>query len=113
KLGSIGVSQDTTVVIYDENNDMFASRVWWLLYYVGHDNAYLPDGGLNAWLKKGNQLTTEIPTLQPRTFQAHVRTSEIVDMEAVRDRANDTVLIDSRSKDRYLGKTEPMYKKAG
>lgn len=113
KLGSIGISDDVKVVIYDEENDMFAARMWWLLYYVGHDNAYLLDGGLNAWVEEGNDLTTEVPTLDARTFKQQVRENEIVDMEVVRDRDDDTVLIDSRSNDRYLGKSEPMYKKAG
>ena len=113
KLRHIGVSQDKTVVIYDTKNDMFASRAGWLLYYVGHKNVNLLDGGLDAWVKEGNELTTEIPTLSEGTFQPHVRTNETVDMNTVKGRSEDVVLIDSRSYDRYLGKTEPLYKKSG
>ncbi|HLR02597.1 MAG TPA: sulfurtransferase [Virgibacillus sp.] len=113
KLGSIGITDDTTVVIYDENNDMFAARMWWLLYYVGHENTYLLDGGLKAWVEDGNELTTEVPALHARTFEPRIRENETVDMETVRDRGEKVVLIDSRSPDRYSGKTEPMYKKAG
>lgn len=113
KLGHIGISNDTTVVIYDSHNNMFASRMGWLLHYVGHDKAYLLDGGLDAWIADGNEVTTEVPMLHEKEFHPHVRTEETVDMEDVKGRGEATVLIDSRSNDRYLGKTEPMYKKAG
>lgn len=113
KLGSIGISNDTAVVIYDAQNDMFASRAWWLLYYVGHEHAYMLDGGLEAWVAKGYELTTDVPALNAEEFHPHVRMDETVDMEAVKDRAEDSVLLDSRSKDRYLGETEPRYNKAG
>lgn len=113
KLGSIGITQDTLVVIYDAHNDMFAARMWWLLHYVGHDKSYLLDGGLEAWIGEGYELTTDVPTLHSKKFQPQVRSNEIVDMETVRERNDNTVLIDSRAKDRYVGKTEPMYKKAG
>lgn len=113
KLGSIGISNDTTVVIYDARNDMFAARLWWLLHYVGHDQVYLLDGGLKAWLAAGNELTEEAPRLEAKEFRPHVRTEETVHMEEVKERDEHTVLIDSRSNDRYRGETEPMYKKAG
>lgn len=113
KLRHIGVSQDKTVVIYDAHNDMFASRMGWLLYYIGHENVNLLDGGLDAWIEEGNELTTDIPTLNEGTFQPRVRSNEIVDMNTVKGRDKDALLIDSRSNERYLGKTEPMYKKSG
>src|SRR5699024_1585104 len=62
KLGAAGIDQDTTVVIYDDANDMYAARAWWLLHYYGLENVYLLDGGLKEWLAKGNELSTEIPT---------------------------------------------------
>lgn len=113
KLGHVGIANDTKVVIYSANNDMFASRMAWLLYFVGHDDVYLLDGGLEAWVNMGYELTIETPTLEPKEYHPHVRIDETVDMETVRDRGDDIVLIDSRAKDRYLGKTEPRYKKAG
>lgn len=112
-LGHIGIGQETTVVIYDQRNDMFAARCWWLLHYMGHEKVYLLDGGLSAWVEAGNSLTTALPQLVERHFQPRLRTSEVANMTDVRERSEASVLIDSRSKDRYLGKTEPRYKIAG
>lgn len=53
KIGNIGIGHDTTIVIYDQQNDMFAARLWWLLYYAGHEHVYLLDGGLDAGWNRG------------------------------------------------------------
>lgn len=115
RLGDIGIDQQTTVVIYDENNDMFAARLWWLLDYLGHEKTYLLDGGYARWVKKGNVVTNDIPVPNMKQFQAVIQENQVVDINQVKEKMNDNsaVLIDSRSKDRYLGQTEPMYAKAG
>ncbi|WP_163971500.1 sulfurtransferase [Oceanobacillus halotolerans] len=113
KIGNIGIDNNTTVVIYDQANDMFAARLWWLLHYVGHEDVYLLDGGFDTWVKEGNPVTTDIPELVPKTFHPNVSSDEVVHIEDVKEKRDNTTLIDSRSKDRYLGKTEPLYKKAG
>ncbi len=45
----LGVADDTRVVLYDNNNSMWAARVWFMLRWIGFDNAALLDGGLKAW----------------------------------------------------------------
>lgn len=115
KLGEIGIDQQTTVIIYDEMNDMFASRLWWLLDYMGHQKKYLLDGGISRWREKGNVMTTAIPVPDIKDFQPNIQKENIVDINQVKEKMQDksAVLIDSRSKDRYLGKVEPLYAKAG
>ncbi|MEN2768803.1 sulfurtransferase [Ornithinibacillus xuwenensis] len=115
KLGDAGIDQTTTVVVYDQANDMFSSRFWWLLHYMGHDNVYILDGGYEAWGKAGNSVTAAMPNYKPKTFKPNQRYQEVVDMQRIRDNIKDktAILIDSRSPERYLGKTEPLYKKAG
>lgn len=115
KLGEVGIDQDTTVVIYDQDNDMFASRLWWLLYFAGHDNAHILDGGLTRWVKEGHVVTNKVPVPTVKQFKPSVRSNEIVHMEEVKEKVNhgSAVLLDSRAEDRYLGKTEPLYAKAG
>ncbi|MEN1968486.1 sulfurtransferase [Lentibacillus sp. N15] len=115
RLGEVGIDQDTTVVIYDQDNDMFAARLWWLLYYAGHDHAYILDGGLAAWIKQGYVVTNKVPVPTVKQFNPFVRSDEIVQMTEVKEKVNNgsAVLLDSRAKDRYLGKTEPLYAKAG
>ncbi|MDY0406977.1 sulfurtransferase [Virgibacillus sp. 179-BFC.A HS] len=115
KLGNIGIGPDTTVVIYDADNDMFAPRLWWLLHHLGHEKAYVLDGGFKRWVDEGNPTTAEIPRSQPKTFRLNPKHSDTVDINQVKEKlaGNEAILIDSRAKDRYLGKTEPLYKKAG
>lgn len=115
KIGSLGIDNETTVVIYDQANDMYASRAWWVFYYMGHENVYLLDGGLNKWMASGHDTTTDIPNRETKTFKPNVRHNEIVHMEDVKAKMNhqSAILIDSRDRTRYLGQNEPMYAKAG
>lgn len=115
KLGKNGIDQDMTVVVYDKGNDMFAPRFWWLLHYLGHQDVYVLDGGFEAWVEAGQPVTADIPVTNSKTFIPNVRPEQIVDITFVRGMKdnNHAVLIDSRSKERYLGKTEPLYQKAG
>src|SRR5699024_1225133 len=109
-----GITQDSKVVIYDEENDMFAPRAWWLLRYVGIDQTFVLSGGFAAWVEAGYEETTETPKKKQSNFKPVVQENTIVMMEEVRDRDfSKTVLIDSRAYERYIGKTEPLYKKAG
>lgn len=114
KLGNIGIGTDTTVVIYDDGNDMFAARFWWLLEAVGHEKVYILEGGYKRWVEEGNEVTSEIPSLEPKEFHGEFNEDKIVDMKTVREKlATDAILIDSRSEERYLGDYEPLYSKAG
>lgn len=114
KLGNIGIDEDTTVVIYDEGNDMFAARLWWLLDALDHDKVYILEGGYARWVEEGNEVTDAIPSLKPKKFTATFDEDKIVDMQTVREKLDtDAVLIDSRAKNRYLGDYEPLYSKAG
>ncbi|QKY71133.1 sulfurtransferase [Lentibacillus sp. CBA3610] len=115
KIGNIGIDHDKTVVIYDQQNDMFAARLWWLLQYMGHEDVHLLDGGLDQWVKSGYTVTTEMPALEAKGFKPAFQENDVADIEEVMDKLQNqaAALIDSRSRDRYLGKTEPLYKKAG
>ncbi|WP_130858788.1 sulfurtransferase [Gracilibacillus phocaeensis] len=115
KLGQIGIDNQTTVIIYDQSNDMFAARMWWLLYYLGHENVYVLDGGYEQWVIDGNKVTDEAPQPETKTYHPAIRTGEKADIDEVKEKLEDQSahLIDSRSKNRYLGKVEPMYRKAG
>lgn len=114
KLGNIGIDHETTVIIYDDGNDMFAARLWWLLDAIGHNKVYILEGGFKGWIEAGLEVTQELPELTPKPFKANFEVGSIVDMETVKEKVEKgTKLIDSRSQDRYLGDFEPLYSKAG
>ena len=68
RLGAWGVGPDTQVVAYDNEGGVFASRFWWMLRWLGHDNVALLDGGLPGWRRAKQALVTETPVFAPTAF---------------------------------------------
>lgn len=58
-MGRLGVSQETTVVVYDRASSLCASRLWWALTYYGHPDVHVLDGGLDAWTGAGLPVSAE------------------------------------------------------
>lgn len=68
-LGRSGISEDTAVVLYGDNNNWFAAYAFWLLNYYGHENARLIDGGRKKWEAEGRSLTTDAPQIEPTSYK--------------------------------------------
>ena len=115
KLGTAGIDADTKVVAYDDQDGMMASRFWWLLKYLGHDQVYVLDGGFSKWLSKGYPVDDEIPTVPRKEFQENIQHNLLSNVDEVKQNIEpkEAYLIDSRAEDRYLGKNETVDKKAG
>lgn len=58
-MSRLGVQKDHTVVLYDNANNLFAARAYWVLKYYGHEDARVYNGGRKKWLADGQELTTE------------------------------------------------------
>jgi thiosulfate/3-mercaptopyruvate sulfurtransferase len=58
-IGQLGVGDGTPVVAYDQGETVWATRLWWLLRYFGHDDVRVLDGGLPAWKAQGGELSAE------------------------------------------------------
>ena len=52
-LGRLGIGRGVQVVAYDQDTGMFASRLWWLLRYMGHEAVAVLDGGWARWSHEG------------------------------------------------------------
>jgi len=115
KLSKIGVSSEITVVAYDNSRFAFASRLWWLLRYMGHERVALLDGGFAGWKSLSYATSSELP--QPRfgNLIHQLQTEWVVDIETVKVRKDlpEVVLVDSREGDRYRGEREPIDPIAG
>lgn len=98
KMGQLGVDDQTTVVVYDVGNVIWAARIWWALHYYGHDKVYVLEGGAAAWEAAGKPLTTEVIQPQPKTFVPHtrpaMRASKAHVLAAIDD--PDTTIIETR-----------------
>ena len=117
KLNLLGIQSNpqTPVVIYDASRFAFAARLWWMLRYLGHKNVALLDGGINAWVAAGLSLSCETPRPQIGCFVPQPQTDWIVDIDYVRQYKDNlgTMVIDSRSGDRFRGEREPIDPVAG
>lgn len=115
KLANIGVKyQETLVVAYDDSRFAFASRLWWLLTYLGHEKVAILDGGFSQWQKK-YPVTNEVSNPKSGFFAPQIQSKIVVDIETVKAKKDlpEIVLVDSRDSDRYLGKNEPIDPIAG
>ncbi len=120
KLNQIGIYSapphgPTQIVIYDDSRFAFAARLWWMLRYLGHEQVSILDGGIRAWETAGLPLSVEVPEAKQGNFQARFQPDWTVDIEAVRQRKENSgvVVIDSRSPERFRGEVEPIDPIAG
>lgn len=114
-LSRWGVGADTQVIAYDADNGMYASRLWWLLRWVGHRAVAVLDGGFKAWTAADKPASTEIPARPPTQFQARPNRELWLNADEVQARVQqpDWRLLDARAPERFLGKVEPLDKVAG
>lgn len=110
-----GISNESRVIAYDDQGGAMASRLWWLLSYLGHTNVFVLDGGFSAWKNAGCPVTTEQKVTIPASFVATVQHNMLVEVDEVRESLGTGrfVLIDSREAPRYRGEVEPIDPVAG
>jgi thiosulfate/3-mercaptopyruvate sulfurtransferase len=105
KLGESGITPDTTVILYGDNNNWFAAYAYWALKYYGHDKAKLIDGGRVKWEKEGRAYTTEVPSYPATTFSFAGGSRE--ELRAYRDQVLSQIgksgLVDVRSPKEFSG----------
>jgi len=106
------------VVVYDDApgaSGAIASRLWWLLRYLGHDSVALLNGGWLRWQAEGRPVRSGLEVRSRRTFDPMLRPEMLaksLDVEAMRQDSN-SLVIDSRSSDRYRGENETIDPIAG
>jgi len=105
-LSGAGVGNDTTIVLYGDNNNWFAAFALWLLNYYGHDKAVLIDGGRKKWVAENRPLTTEVPSYSRAAFKVkavrpELRATRDVVLETVKSGARN--LVDVRSVPEFTG----------
>jgi thiosulfate/3-mercaptopyruvate sulfurtransferase len=69
-MSSSGITPDTTVVIYGDNNNWFAAWAFWQMKIYGHKDVRIMNGGRKKWLSEGRELSMEEPKVTPTTYRA-------------------------------------------
>ncbi len=106
----LGISEMSQVVVYDSLNGGIASRLWWMLRYMGHMGAAVLDGGWQAWVEEGFSTREGEERNASVQFSGYPRSKWLVRLEEVDQLP---LLVDSRAADRYRGENETIDKAAG
>ncbi len=115
KLGGCGVEQGVQVVVYDDMQGAMASRLWWLLRYMGHGDVAVLDGGLQAWQAFNGKMTDSLPELSAGDFavQAPFQNTSYLSTTDVVKKLELLQIVDARARPRFLGEVEPIDPVAG
>jgi thiosulfate/3-mercaptopyruvate sulfurtransferase len=115
RLRAWGLPAGGIAVAYDAGNGMYASRLWWMLRWLGHDRALVLDGGFARWRSLGLPVDGLMPSYPPGDFVAHPRSDLAVDAATVLAVAADggCRLLDARAPERFRGDIEPLDTVAG
>ena len=113
---NLGIGDDTLVVAYDNNQSLYAARLWWALNYYGHTQVKVLDGGWRRWVTEGRPINFDRPT--PRTgatFTPAVDASIMVQVDELKAACTmaDAVLWDVRSDGEYRGANDRGNRRAG
>jgi thiosulfate/3-mercaptopyruvate sulfurtransferase len=107
-LGQSGILNDTTIVLYGDNNNWFAAYAFWQLKYYGHRDVRLMNGGRKKWLEEKRPLTTEAPKIPASSYRAtgpdeslRARKEHVF---AIVEKKGKGHLVDVRSVDEFTGK---------
>ena len=100
----LGISDETSTVIYDDTFGALSSRVVWALQYIGHKDVKLLDVTFSQWKDLGYEISTEVPEIETATHSVKINpeimaTAEY--LEKVKENKN-VVIIDNRERLNYL-----------
>jgi thiosulfate/3-mercaptopyruvate sulfurtransferase len=112
-LGAQGLKPGDPVVCYDGGGGSMASRLWWMLRWVGHDAVAVLDGGFAKWTREGRPASAEVPAFAATTYPANVRADMAIDADHVLRNLGKEAVVDARAPVRWRGEKEPIDPEAG
>lgn len=115
RLAALGIDNGKQIVCYDSSGGVYASRLWWMLRWVGHTNVAVLDGGFDAWVKAGKPVTTDVPDIKTANYTPNPNAQLAVTANEVAANLDHKKLrvIDARSPDRFRGENETLDPVAG
>src|SRR6266567_944361 len=113
-FGRAGIDASKQVIAYDQASGAWASRLWWLLQWLGHDAVAVLDGGIAKWIAKGRALSRDVPAVQPAVFVARPPRPTASVAEILDNLRDGTLkIVDARAAERFRGDVEPIDPVAG
>jgi thiosulfate/3-mercaptopyruvate sulfurtransferase len=100
-----GINRTSRVVIYDNQGDRFAARVFYVLEFFGHSNVQVLNGGIAKWKSEGRPITNNVPEVASGDFKPEARPAVIATADWVRQHLGDASvrLVDARSPEEFRG----------
>jgi len=113
-FGQLGIDGSKQVVAYDQGDSTFASRLWWMLRWLGHEAVAVLDGGFAKWTREKRPTTPEVPKVRTATFEVG-RVAPTVSATGVGASLtrHTLLLLDARAAERFRGEVEPLDPVAG
>ena len=107
-VGTMGVSADDTIVVYDGPGFFSAPRAWWMFRVMGVNEVFVLDGGFDRWKAAGRPVTAEQTKIAPNVFHADFDASRVASLAEMRRivESGASQVADARSAGRFAG-TEP------
>lgn len=115
-MEQLSVSDDTTVVTYDDEGGPYATRLWWVLNLYGHNAVKVLDGGWQRWVAEGSPVATgSEPPHEPGNFTVEPNDDLRCELEELRNRLDDPDLeiIDTRDDSEWSGTEDFGLDRAG
>jgi thiosulfate/3-mercaptopyruvate sulfurtransferase len=114
-FGRLGIASGVQVVVYDQDTGLFASRLWWLLRWMGHEAVAVLDGGFAKWVAEGYPTKSGEEHHALREFVGAPRVGWTMSAGEVAAAARkpDWRIVDARAPERYRGESEPIDRVAG
>ena len=100
-----GIGSSSQVVIYDDQGNRFAARVFYVLEFFGHSHVQVLDGGFKKWQSEGLPLSTDSSGITPGDFKPQANPSLIATSEWLKGHLKDpqVKLLDARSLSEFRG----------
>ena len=105
KVGELGISADSHVVVYG-NALPNVSRIWWLLKYVGVKEVSILNGGWPVWMKEKGLAETETPSVATAKFEPKFQFQRLSEIDALKKSfgKKGTTVVDTRSRGEFTGR---------
>jgi thiosulfate/3-mercaptopyruvate sulfurtransferase len=109
RMSECGVDATVQVVAYDNEGGIFASRLWWMLRWLGHERVAVLDGGLAGWKRSKRPLQEVRPDVAPSQFVPRPRDLAVSTAQVLADLGIGSMLVlDARSPERFRGENETL-----
>ncbi len=112
-LGSLGISNRSVVVAYDDAGGATAARLWWMMRWMGHRTVAVLEGGITKWEAAQRPISSLLPSYEPTVYEIGSATMPTIDRDALLGRLGAVTVMDARAPARYRGDHEPVDPVAG